>query len=396
MADPFRRFRVARKLPESAVITSFHLVPDDGGPLFAPRPGQYLTLRVPLPSGAVLRTYSVSNAVDAVDHHRISVKRESLGSVWLHDHLAEGDVIDIAAPRGAFHLDEDSDRPLLLLAGGVGLTPLLSMLHRAAATDRRAVFIQAAENGDVHALWPEIAALAGGSGGRITAACVYRAPTQADRTAARFDAEGVIDRTLLQSLLPLDDYQVYLCGPTGFMVAMWRLLTGLGIAPDRIAYEFFGKGGSLAALAAAPSSAAERPPATPPRHAPKALAGLAFLTDPDARAIPDTAPLVASAAPMAGTALGAASGTGEQPGDVVVFARSGITAPWDGASSILELAEAAGLSPAFSCREGICNSCVTRLTEGSVAYRLDPLDPPPPGRALICCSRPAGRVVLDL
>nr|WP_273500000.1 FAD-binding oxidoreductase [Paracoccus sphaerophysae] len=122
MADPFRRFRVAAKRPESSVITSFHLVPADGGPLFSARPGQYLTLRVPVEGGTVLRTYSLSNAVDATDHHRISVKRESLGSVWLHDRLAEGDEIEIAAPRGVFHLDEADRRPVLLLAGGVGLT----------------------------------------------------------------------------------------------------------------------------------------------------------------------------------------------------------------------------------------------------------------------------------
>lgn len=390
MADPFRRFRVARKMPESAVITSFHLVPDDGGPLFAPRPGQYLTLRVPLPSGAVLRTYSVSNAVDAADHHRISVKRENLGSVWLHDQLAEGDAIEIAAPRGGFHLDEASDRPVLLLAGGVGQTPLVSMLHRIAATDRRAWFLQAAENGEVHALWPEVTALAAGSQGRITARSVYRAPTDADRAESRFDVEGVIDRALLQSLLPIDDYQAYLCGPTGFMVAMWRLLTSLGVSPDRIAYEFFGKGGSLAALAAEAPAAPRA--AAPPANAPKALAGLEFLTDPDARAVPETAPLVTSAAGAA-----AAVPVAEEPGDdSVLFARSGVSAAWDGVSSILEMAEAAGLSPDFSCREGICSTCVTRLKDGSVEYRLDPLDPPLPGKALICCSRPVGRVVLDL
>lgn len=396
MADPFRRFRVAAKRPESSVITSFHLVPADGGPLFSARPGQYLTLRVPVEGGTVLRTYSLSNAVDATDHHRISVKRGSLGSVWLHDRLAEGDEIEIAAPRGVFHLDEADRRPVLLLAGGVGLTPLLAMLHRIAATDRRAFFVHAVENGEVHALQGEVAALAAGSDGRIVARTVYRQPTEADRAGGRFDGEGVIDRAFLQALLPIDDYQVYLCGPTAFMVAMWRLLTSLGVAPERIAYEFFGKGGSLAALAAEAPAAPERPASALPRNAPKSLARLEFLTDPDARGIPETTPIVASA--NAGRAPGtlAATGTGTETGDVIVFARSGVSADWDGTSSILELAEAAGLSPEFSCREGICNTCCTRLTEGSVEYTLDPLDPPPPGKALICCSRPVGRVVLDL
>ena len=295
MAEAFRRFRVVRKVPESSVITSFHLAPADGGPLWEARPGQYLTVRVPAEGGTVLRTYSLSCAVDAPDCHRITVKRESLGSVWLHDRVAEGDEIEVAAPRGAFHLDEDSTRPVLLLAGGVGVTPLLSMLHRLAATDRRAFFVHASENGDVHAMRDEVAALAAASEGRITVRCVYRAPTDADRAAGRFDAEGVVDRALLQSLLPLDDYQVYLCGPTPFMVAMWRLLTGLGIAPERIAYEFFGKGGSLAALAAEPEALRVRPATHVPAHAPKSLARLEFLTDPDARAVPEAPPRLSSA-----------------------------------------------------------------------------------------------------
>lgn len=382
MADPFRRFRVALKQPESSTITSFYLEPEDGGPLWDARPGQYLTLRIP-GDAPVLRTYSLSCAVDAPTHHRISVKREAQGkgSGWLHDHVGEGDVIEIAAPRGGFVLDEDSSRPVLLLAGGVGLTPLLSMAHRLAAGNRRVWFIHAVENGDVHAMGKELSALAAGSAGRITVRNVYRAPSDADREAGRFDAEGVVDRALLQSLLPIDDYQVYLCGPTPFMVAMWRLLTGLGIAPDRIAYEFFGKGGSLARLAE--EKPAPAPKVSPvPAHAPKALAALEFLTDPDARAIPDT--IATSAPDSAG-------------GAEVVFARSGVTAPWNGDSrTILELAEAAGLEPDFSCREGICNTCICTVREGELEYISDPLDPPPAGRALICCSRPVGRVVLDL
>ncbi|WP_347265798.1 2Fe-2S iron-sulfur cluster-binding protein [Paracoccus sp. (in: a-proteobacteria)] len=388
MADPFRRFRLARKVPESSAITSFHLAPEDGGPLWDMRPGQYLTLRIPLASGPVLRTYSLSALPEGRDHHRISVKREdrAAGSAWLHDHLAEGDTLEIAAPRGGFVLDEVSTRPVLLLAGGVGLTPLLAMLHRLRAGTRRVWFVQATENGDVHALRDEVAALAAGSDGRITARTVYRAPTEADRKAARFDAEGVVDRAFLQALLPLDDYEVYLCGPTPFMVAMWRLLTELGIAPERIAYEFFGKGGSLAALAAAPP-----PPVhanRQPSRAPKALAALAFLTDPEARGLPDALPGTVEAAAPAPLAAGGAE---------VVFARSGVAVPWNGASrTILELAEAAGLTPEFSCREGICNTCRCAISEGAVDYLSEPLDPPGPGQALICCSRPVGRVVLDL
>lgn len=389
MTDPFRRFRVALKRRESRVITSFYLKPDDGGDIWPYRPGQFLTLRIPTTGGLVLRTYSLSTADTKTRMHRISVKREDqgIGSGWLHDRVAEGDVIEVAAPRGGFVLDEGSTRPVLLLAGGVGVTPLLAMLHRLAATDRKVWFIQAAEDGDVHALRDEVAGLAAAAAGRIVARSVYQSPTDQDRVARRFDAEGFISRELLQSLLPLDDYDVYLCGPSPFMVAMWRLLTGLGVAPDRIAYEFFGKGGSLARLAEEPAASKPAPASVLPVHAPKSLARLEHITDPDARAVPDVLP----------AAKGPKPATNGAAVDQVVFARSGVTAAWDGSpASILDLAEAAGLDPDFSCREGICNTCMSSIQEGNVEYVRAPLDPPPPGKVLICCTRPVGRVVLNL
>ncbi|MDO5603660.1 MAG: FAD-binding oxidoreductase [Paracoccus sp. (in: a-proteobacteria)] len=396
MTEPFRRFRLVRKQRESDVITSFYLAATDDAPLWPARPGQYLTLRIPGPAGPVLRTYSISNPVDAGDVYRISVKREAgangapdgVGSVWLHDNLHEGDEIEVAAPRGAFFLDEDSTRPVLLLAGGVGLTPLLSMLHRLAAEGERPVWmVHASENGAVQALRGEMVELAAASGGRIRYTGVLRNPGDGDHAAGIVDAQGVVDRPLLQRLLPLDDYQVYLCGPQPFMVAMWRLLTDMGIAPERIAYEFFGPGASLPALAAKLDAAPARDLPRIPANAPKSLSRLDFLTDPDQRAVAGPAPRHTAVAASASAAAG----------DEVVFARSGLTLAWNsGVDSILELAESAGLDPAFVCRSGICGSCKSGLTEGEVEYFSDPLDPPGPGEALICCSRPRGRVVLDL
>lgn len=396
MSDSFRRFRVLRKVPESTVITSFHLAAVDGRPLWAAKPGQYLTLRIPAPNGTVLRTYSLSCPADADDFYRISVKREAgmngapdgIGSIWLHDHLAEGDEIEIAAPRGAFVLDETSERPVVLLAGGVGLTPLLSMLHRLVKTGRKAWFIHAIENGGVQALREEVASLAAASEGRISVCNVFRVPTEEDRIEGLFGAEGVVDQSLLQRLLPLDDYQVYLCGPTPFMVAMWRLLISLGIAQERIAYEFFGKGGSLADLAAKSTKATQGEPIRIPMNAPKSLAKLDFILDPDALAVPEPEPKPRKTATQPSQWDG---------GDEVVFARSGTTLAWNpGTATILELAENAGLNPDFSCRAGICNTCRCAIREGKVEYIETPLDRPPPGEVLICCSRPVGRVVLDL
>lgn len=392
MAAGFERLRVVRKQAESDCIASFHLERPDGAGPWPARPGQYLTLRVPAPGGDLLRTYSLSGNTGAgAGPMRITVKRESsppgVGSCWLHDRVQEGDEIDVAPPRGAFVLDEASPRPVLLLAGGVGLTPLVAMLHRLAASDRHALFVHACEDGGAHALAAEVAGLVAGSGGRLRSHVLYRAPTEADRALGRFDSEGLVDRALLQRLLPLDDYDVYLCGPTAFMVAVFRLLRGLGVARDRIAYEFFGSARSLEALAAA----ADRP-APAPRNAasqaPRALAGLVNLTDPDAWAAADDLRAPRRAAAPGGTALPGA--------DEVRFARSGVTAAWGGAGSLLELAEASGLDPDFSCRSGICNTCRCGLVSGEVDYFDTPLEPPPPGMVLPCIARPRGPVVLDL
>ncbi|MEY8800901.1 2Fe-2S iron-sulfur cluster-binding protein [Leisingera sp. XS_AS12] len=390
MANVFRKFRVFAKVTESEVVTSFHLKPVDGGPHWQAQPGQYLTLRVPSADGPVFRTYSLSGDVQQDDFHRISVKREAapegsnapdgVASCWLHDQVQEGCVIEIAPPRGAFVLDQESERPVLLLAGGVGLTPLLAIAKVLARSNRRAWFFHACENGDVQALGNELKALDTVSEGRIHSHVVHRMPTERDRAEMRCDSEGLIDKALLQSLLPLDDYEVYLCGPIPFMVAMFRLLHELGIEESRIAYEFFGEATALDRMAAKSAPLPQRA-----SHAPKAIATLVNLTDPDAWAISGS--IVAMAQPQG------------QASDVtdVLFSRSGVSVSQTGqAQTLLELAEEAGLEPEFSCRSGICNTCRSTLIEGRVSYVEDPLETPPEGQVLICCARPEGPVVLDI
>lgn len=406
MAGNFRRFRVAEKVKESANIASFHLVPADGAPAFEALPGQYLTFRALGPDGPLLKTYSLSGDVSDTMRHRITVKREGhpsdrsdlpdgVGSCWLHDQVGPGTEIEVAAPRGSFVLDETSGRPVVLLAGGVGLTPLLSMLHRLVAGERDVWFIHACENGSVHAMAGEVSELAGRANKRIRTHVAYRQPTAEDRKLGSFDSEGMIDKALLQSLLPLDDYDVYMCGPTPFMMAMFRLLTGLGISRERIAYEFFGKAMSLEALA----DQAERTRPAAGSKAASSLADLVFLTDPDRRAVPDddSDRRLQSAGESALAKADTADAAFRVRNDEVIFERSGITAVWDDdAGSLLDLAERAGLAPEFSCRSGICNTCRCSIREGEVDYIEEPLDPPPAGSVLICCSRPRGRIVLDL
>lgn len=376
----FRAFRVAKKHAESDIITSFYLEPTDADPLWDVKAGQYITLRVPVADDHVLKTYSVSSDPSEAGHYRITVKREvgtggapdGVGSCWLHDQIAVGDTIDIAAPRGVFYLDDNSPRSVVLLSGGVGLTPMVAMLHRLKDSDRDVYFLHACDNARVHALRDEVMAQAND---RIQARFVYRMPEDGDQC----DATGVIDKAFLQSVLPIDDYDVYLCGPVPFMVAMYGVLQDLGVPKARIAYEFFGKAASLDQLVskAAPAKVAS---AAASKAAPT-IQALTFLTDPDAWASADEKP-----APVQAASQGQ-----------VRFRKSGAFAEWDGsANSLLELAENAGLEPEFSCRSGICNACKCTLVSGEVAYFEEPLIAPENGKVLICCSRPKGAVVLDI
>jgi ferredoxin-NADP reductase len=370
MATNWRRYRVVRKEAESSLITSFYFQPVDGQPVAAFKPGQFLTFRFPAGGAEIVRNYSISSTPDETAHYRISVKREppppgapgippGIASNHLHDSVAVGDEIDIRNPAGQFFLKEDSTRPVLLLSGGVGLTPMLSMAHRLARQGtRRTWFIHACLDGDVHACRREVEALAARSSNVRHYFC-YANPTSRDRATAAFDSEGLLTAEKLQSFLPIDDYECYLCGPTPFMQAMFATLTRLGVAESRIFYEFFGPATVLRAPAAAdvaPRSAAAPPP-----------------------------PVVPAAKPA------------DMARPLVTFARSGVSARWDDScSSILELAEANGLSPEFSCRAGICSSCQCEVKSGSVEYFEELLGELEPGTALICCSKPAGDIVLDI
>ncbi len=249
----WRGFKVKRKVVESDEITSFHLVPADGGALPGYRPGQYISVRVFVPELDYMqpRQYSLSAAPGA-GVLRISVKREAgtdqtpAGQVsrLLHDEVKEGAVIDLAPPMGEFFLHEDRDTPVVLISGGVGITPMMAMLdHLVQAKQPRQVrFLHACRHGGVHAFREHVANIAA-ENAHVQSVIHYESPREQDGTQGFAHRPGRIDIAALKDLALLPDADYYLCGPVPFMQAQAKALQAQGVPAARIHAEAFGTGG---------------------------------------------------------------------------------------------------------------------------------------------------------
>lgn len=236
-----RRFRIARKVIESDEITSFYLQPDDNGPVLAHKPGQYIGLRLTIDGEEVRRNYSLSAASNGREY-RISVKREQggLASNALHA-MAEGESLELFAPAGDFTL-QPSDKPLVLISGGVGITPTLAMLEEALQTSRPVHFIHCARNAGVHAFRDAVDTLAERHVQLKRFYCYEE--DQAD--SARPDGIGRLTEERLGGWLPADrDLDAYFLGPKPFMTAVRRQLKALGVPEQQTRYEFFGPAAAL-------------------------------------------------------------------------------------------------------------------------------------------------------
>jgi nitric oxide dioxygenase len=241
-----RRFRVARKAPESAEITSFYLQPEDGGAIVAFRPGQYLGLRLVVDGEEIRRNYSLSAAPNGRDY-RISVKRETGGiaSGFLHERVLEGDVVDVFPPAGEFVL-ADSDKPLVLISGGVGITPTLAMLDAALQGARPVHFIHFARNRKVHAFREAVDARQA-QHAQLKRFYVYDEYTgdHTDDSDAPHATGRLSSEQLAQYLPASRDVDAYFLGPKPFMRQLRRQLLELGIPPAQTRYEFFGPASAL-------------------------------------------------------------------------------------------------------------------------------------------------------
>ena len=247
----WRRFRVAQKIQESEVITSFILRPVDRGPVLLHRPGQYLTLRLDVPGQPdTKRNYSISCAPNG-EYYRISVKREANGqgvSRFLHDQVQVGTILEATPPAGDFFLDEEPRRPVVLLSGGVGLTPMVSMVEAIAEhhPDLEAHYVHGTISSATHAMDDHVRSLAKRHG-HISVATFYEKPAADDMPGEAYSHDGFISIDWLERNTPLHRADVYLCGPKPFLRAFVSGLSLAGISPDRIRYEFFGPADELMA-----------------------------------------------------------------------------------------------------------------------------------------------------
>ncbi|WP_119681441.1 NO-inducible flavohemoprotein [Indioceanicola profundi] len=247
----WRDFTVAGKQPESDIITSFTLLPADDGPVLRHRPGQYLTFWLDVPGHHPLkRNYSISSGPNGISY-RISVKREPNGiaSNWLHDRIQPGDKLRVAPPAGEFFLDYPIARPVVLLSGGVGLTPMVSMLE--ALVERRlevpVYYIHGTQDGSTHAMGPLVRSLTAQAPGVTTAVTFYAEPRPEDRLWQDYDRAGLITVEWLAANTPVGEADFFLCGPRPFLRTFVGGLSQVGVPSHRIHYEYFGPADELMA-----------------------------------------------------------------------------------------------------------------------------------------------------
>jgi ferredoxin-NADP reductase len=346
--DQFVPYEVYGVKRESETISSFYLRRVDGKSSASYEPGQFLPIRIRIPGEeeAVIRTYTLS-AAPGQGNYRLSIKREggkAVASTFLHVNARPGFRLEAMAPRGKFVLDRSSERPVVLISAGVGITPMISMLDFIVGEGlrtrnfRRVFFIHGARDGKEQAFGGHVRELASAHES-VTAHIRLSRPREDDRLGETYDSEGRVDVDLLKSVLPLDDYEFYLCGPGAFMRELHGDLLSLGVRSERIFTESFGPSVVLG------PSVEDGVPAT---------GGKTFVDSVSVR-----------------------------------FDASGIEAEWlPGKGTLLELAEAAGLSPEYSCRSGICGTCAAKVKCGVVDYLEEPIAAVADDEILLCCATP--------
>ena len=351
----FRKFEVVRKDAECRDVTSFYLKPHDKRPIPSFRPGQYLTFKLNIPGHpkSVVRCYSLSDA-PRDEHYRVSIKKAApppdapqapsgLSSTYFHDQVNEGDILDVKVPTGIFWLDVTSGEPVVLAAGGVGVTPMLSMLNALVeANARQAIwFFYGVKDGNELVQGNHIRALAERYDNVNVVFCFSR-PRESDELGRDYHVKGRVTVDLFKEKLGSNNFAFYLCGSGPFMQSLSEGLEEWGVPEDKVNTESFGPSSLV------PSRAAAKEQTT---------------------------------APAANFS--------------VEFSRSGKTVQAESRSTVLEIAEANGIELDYGCRAGNCGTCSIALRSGDVHYDAGHDADIEQGSCLACIAKPAANIVVD-
>ena len=335
---------------------SYHLRPHDGKAIPAFKPGQYLTFKTTMPgeSTPTVRCYSLSDA-PREDHYRVTVKRvgpppdrpdlpPGKMSNYLADEAAEGEIVDLQAPNGDFCLDTAEDRPVVLIGGGIGMTPVLAMLnHLTESSGKRPVhFFYGVRHGGEHIFRDALREAAREHHEQVSLHVCYSRPREGvDERGRDYDHHGRVSVDLLREVLPDNNHDFYVCGPPAMMDTLPKALREWGVPRERVHTESFG-----------PSST-------------------------DYREAQQLDPSKAS-------------------GPTVTFRRSGVSAPWNtDAEDLLSFAAAEGVQIPGGCLRGDCGTCMVAIQSGEVEHNHEVNFPFEEGTCLACCCKPKSAVELD-
>jgi len=355
----FRKFEISRKVPEGGGICSFYFSPHDGKPLPPFNPGQYLTFQLDIPGQKkqVIRCYSLSDSPNHPDYYRCSIKAvppprdtdhpPGLSSNFFHDSVNEGDIIDIKAPGGHFYLDTTKQTPIVLIGGGIGLTPVLSMLNDIVETGskRETWFFYGVRNSK-EAVMAEHLKRIDQENENVHMCICYSKPDEGDKEGEDYAYAERVSVELFKKVLPSNNYDFYMCGPPPMMNTVVPDLEAWDVPEKNIHFEAFG---------------------------------------------PATVKKTKTEANKEATEASQSSA-----GVQVTFAKSGKTVDWNpDVGAILDFAEENDVDIDFGCRAGNCGTCITAIKDGDVEYLNPPGAEPESGSCLACISVPKGNLTLD-
>lgn len=351
----FRKFEVQKKHYEGGDICSFYLKPHDARPIPPFKAGQFLTFKLDIPGDKqITRCYSLSSIAHE-ENYRVSIKRvppprgrddvpPGKSSNFFHDQINENDILDVKAPGGNFLLDVTRTTPIVLIGGGIGLTPVLSMLEAVVrhGFQRDVHFFYGVRNSDEHIMKDYLQSL-DTEHRRLTMHICYSNPSENDVQGKDFHHAERVSVELFKRLFPSNNYEFYICGPPPMMESLVKGLNEWGVPQSAVNFEAFG-------------------PASVKKTTPK----LAEDTDSEENPLK------------------------------VTFQKSGKEISWTpSAGSLLEIAEANGIELDAGCRAGNCGTCLTAVRSGDVNYLNEPGEIPESGSCLICVGVPKTDLVLD-